>query len=294
MHLPTASAIAFTIPTLVGALANATAPSSASAQPANEPVRMIKTTSVPQVVYIPQGQPTEPDFAPAATHRVPPTRLAPLAPELAQPADTYTAEALAQDATSAYFIDDDNDSIFTFDDAAQIGGSSAIDPEVIFLVTEGRTDLGGSTLIQVEMGAYDINGNPAPWLDSSAAGLGLDSWRFDIGTGAVGGNPIDLEGAFTIVASGMAAFDSTGALLGESPLTEDASTDTALAGVATVGLGGEDIAGFDLTAIQIWWEIEFDTTTQEPGECVGDINKDGVVDIGDINAFVESFLSGCR
>jgi|GEM_PF-3336459 len=292
MHLPTASAIAFTLPTLIGALTHATAPSSASAQPANEPVRMIKTTSVPQVIYIPQSQPTEPEFAPAATHRVPPTRLAPLAPELGEAADTYTAEALAQDATSAYFLDDDNDSIFSFDDAAQIGGSSAIDPEVIFLVTEGRTDLGGSTLIQVEMGAYDINGNPAPWVDSSAAGLGLDSWRFDLGTAAVGGNAIELEGPFTVIASGLAAFDSSGALLGESPLTQDDATSTTLAGIATVGLGGEDIAGFDLTAIQVWWEVQFDTN--EPTECVGDINKDGVVDIGDINTFVDSFLNGCQ
>ena len=70
------------------------------------------------------------------------------------------------------------------------------------------------------------------------------------------------------------------------------ATNTSLAGIATVGLGGEDIAGFDLTAIQVWWEIRFDSS--EPTECIGDINNDGVVDIGDINAFVQSFLSGCQ
>ncbi|MFT5422918.1 MAG: hypothetical protein ACI89L_000687 [Phycisphaerales bacterium] len=312
MHMPTATMLAFAMPMLVGVLAQATERSAPTASALAQPAKVAQPTKLTDTE--PQRRAVQGSALKAAAPVEKPgngrKRISPLqalqAPAL-QPrislrepmanallaGDTYTCEALAQDATAAYFIDDTGGSIFQFDGAVEIGGSSSLDPSVTFIIYEGRTELGSTTLIQIEMGAYNTAGESQPWVDASAAGAGLESWRLDIGTNEINDpDPITLEGPFTVVGSGMAVFGTDGSLLGESPLLRDDSTSTGLAGVATVGLGGEDIAGFGLGAMQMWWEIKFDNTTG-PGPCVADINGDGYVDISDIQAFVNSFLAGC-
>lgn len=310
MHMPTAAMIAFAMPTLVGVIAHVTDRPTPPVAKAGEPSTAPATAE--PATALSRATPTSGSRAvrvaghtePAAHPLLKSLPNAPLQPAMSLrgpntntllAGDTYTCEALAQDATSAFFIDDADASVFQFDGAVEIGGSSALDPGVTFIVYEGRTELESTTLIQIEMGAYDVSGQPMPWVDASAAGVGLESWRMDIGTADINDpDPISLEGPFTVIASGMAVFGTDGSTLGEADLLRDDSTNTGLAGVATVSLGGEDIAGFELAAMQMWWEIRFDDTNTDPTGCIADLNQDGVVDIADIQAFVNSFLAGCN
>jgi len=165
--------------------------------------------------------------------------------------DTYNAAPLVQDGVSAFYISDAAPSTHMFDGTVEGAGNNLANPGGTFAIVEAQTPLGLTDLIQVEMIALNAAGAPAPWVTVP----GFTSWRLDIGAIAAGTDAIDL-GPINVVASGFTVFNSAGASLGTFGLTVDASTGSSVAGVGVVGLGGGDIAGFDLASIQLFWEVE--------------------------------------
>lgn len=186
--------------------------------------------------------------------------------------DTYSVAPLVQDGVSAFFLQDVDGPgpgttgryVATFDGTGENSGANLAYSTGThnFQVTEAQTDLGGGNyLIQVQYTAVNGSGAAEPWVPAGVIGPNgpFTAWRMDLGTNAAG-NPIDRlspNNDFSILNSGFTAFDSTGAALGTFLLTVDDSNPPSggLSGVAVVGLGGANIAGFDMATLQMFWEI---------------------------------------
>lgn len=178
--------------------------------------------------------------------------------------DTYGAEPLVQDAVGATFLDDATTSSLTFDTTPEIGGNNVL---YTLAVTEmGVANMfipsavGGTIIVQIV--AFDDTRAVTDWVPAGAIGPNgiFTQWRADVGsTAAV--DPINILSlnpgdTITILDSGFTIFDLTGTELGSFPLSLDSSDTTSVSGVAVVGLGGADIAGFGLGSIQLFWEYE--------------------------------------
>ncbi len=186
--------------------------------------------------------------------------------------DTYGAEPLAQDGASAFYISSAGTSpptaIFTFDQTLKLHGTNLTGapqptPTDTFNVIDLQTHLGGGAyLIQTEIVSLDVTGAPVPWVAAGVTGPGgaFTSWRIDVGGLAAFADLINPDSPFTITSAGFEAFNSAGASLGAFGLTVDLSDPTGMGGVGVVGLGGPDIAGFDLASLQVFF-----TTIPEPG-----------------------------
>jgi hypothetical protein len=173
----------------------------------------------------------------------------------------FSLAPLVQDAGAAYYMSDaGGPTLHTFDGTNESGGANLFGTAGgFFLVLEGVVDLGGGVeRVIVEVRAVDGGVVPEPWVDASNAGTGLIDWRLDIGSTAGGSDPIEPGVPFTVVDSGVAAFDSALAHLGTFDLAADTSTATGLSGVAILGIGGADIAGTDLAALQIYWDVQYE------------------------------------
>ncbi len=77
----------------------------------------------------------------------------------------------------------------------------------------------------------------------------------DVGTAGAAIDPITPDVPWVLVGSSFTGYDLSGGSLGTFALTTDASDGTGLAGVAAVGIGGGDIAGFGLSSLQMSFEI---------------------------------------
>lgn len=177
------------------------------------------------------------------------------------PGDSYTAEPLVQDGVSAFFTDDDSASIFAegveglggVNIAGAAGSTSHADA--------GSVPLGGGLHLGfASVFMRDAAGGLGIWVDAANAGAGFTSWRADVGTiaGGTDGLGIALGGgeSFSVLSATFVAFSSTGAPLGAFPMSLDSSDGAQLAGLAVIGIGGGDIAGFDLAGVELQWEYE--------------------------------------
>jgi hypothetical protein len=177
--------------------------------------------------------------------------------------DTYGAEPLLQDGASAFFLDNGAASVFNFDGASENGGAStAYQFGVDMIAVEAFTPSATGGLVQVEVAAVDaLAGANVPWVPAGVLGPAgpFNSWRLDVGSTAAT-NPVDIAlGAgqtINVLNSGFTAFNSAGASIGTFALTLDTSGPTQVSGLGVVGLGGADIAGFDMASIQLFWEYE--------------------------------------
>jgi hypothetical protein len=175
--------------------------------------------------------------------------------------DTYSLAPLVQDSDTAFFPSDaGGPTLQTFDGANESGGTNLLGTKGgTFLVMERSVPMGGNVdRILVEVRAINASNGSEPWVDSSQAGKGFISWRLDVGSTSGGTNPIQPDAPFTLVDSGFSVFNSAGEPLGNFDLTDDTSTATSLSGVAALGNSGEDIAGVDVSAIQMYWDISSD------------------------------------
>ncbi|MFQ5411222.1 MAG: PEP-CTERM sorting domain-containing protein [Phycisphaerae bacterium] len=180
--------------------------------------------------------------------------------------DTFDAAALAQgNIASAYFIDDFPDNFLFADGGVANGGDNLTytTPIVTTSIMMFQSTLPSGNLL-IEVHAMTDDGSPwvAPGAVPPAPNTHFDSWRFDVGGFAAGPDILgDPNGPYTVVDSGIALW-GTGGPLGAFALA--ASDFTAgLSGVGLVGLGGGDIAGFDLNEMSLFFEI-----TPEPGTLV--------------------------
>lgn len=174
--------------------------------------------------------------------------------------DTYTAEPLVQDGINAFFTDDAA-SVFTLGVPA-IGGNNLTGAAgSTSNSSSGSIDnMDGTFTAFVTIDHRDATGNLDLWVDAAQAGQGLTSWRADVGSNAGGtdGLAVDLGAgeSFNILSSVFVAFNSANASLGAFSLSLDTSNASQLSGLAVIGLGGADIAGFDLSGLQIQWTYE--------------------------------------
>lgn len=180
--------------------------------------------------------------------------------------DTYNSGALIQDAGSAFWANDGAGPLNTAVDGASgsdtnFFGSVAGVSTLEYTGFEIPTGPGTSQVV-AEIAATDGAGNLEPWVDASWAGFALEDWRIDVGDIAAAGDKITPDLPWTVDDAFMAAFDSTGALLGTFALGANDTSDAAgLSGVGVLGLGGADIAGFDMAVLQLRWDI---TEVPEP------------------------------
>ena len=172
--------------------------------------------------------------------------------------DSYSlAPWLRDNLTQFYLASPIAPTSHTFDGTDESGGTNSFGSAGgSFSVAEGITDLGGGAeRYIVEVSALDSSLNNEPWVDASWAGQVFTDWILEVGTIDGGGNAIVPGYSFSVTDSGFLVFDSTGVQLGSFELSADMSTSTDLAGSAWVGLGGSDIAGFDVSTIQLYWDI---------------------------------------
>lgn len=176
--------------------------------------------------------------------------------------DTFDAAVLAQgNVASAFFIDDLPDNFLFADSTLANGGDNLTyaTPVTTSIAMFQTTLASGNLLIEV----HAMTDDGSPWIAAGsippAPNTHFDTWRFDVGGFAAGPDVLgDPNGPYTVVDSGMALW-GTGGFLGAFALATSDFT-TGLSGVGLVGLGGADIAGFDVNEMSLFFEI-----TPEPG-----------------------------
>ncbi|UCC29837.1 MAG: DUF4215 domain-containing protein [Phycisphaerales bacterium] len=229
--------------------------------------------------------------------------------------DTYDAVGLVQDAATAWIVDDvpDNHTFGTGEESAGANLISGVDMRIV------GTDFGpgvpGTNSLQVNYFTTD-GSDIVPAGSVSPDGLIYDSWRMDVGTTAAGTDKINWtpNPGFTVVDSGFCVADA-GTVLGCFELSLHDSDANGVSGAGVVGLGGEDIAGFGVDEMIMYWEIQLapscgdghvdpgeecddgntvdgdgcSANCQEEGTILGDFDGDGDVDLADYATFMRSF-----
>ena len=156
----------------------------------------------------------------------------------------YHASAIGAPTTHTFDGSDESGGLNTYGSA---GGS--------FSVSEGIIDMGGGVeRYVVEVSAVDASLDGEPWVDASWAGQIFTAWFLDVGNTNGGGNPISPGYSFTVQDSGVFVFDSAGLQITVLGI-QDTSNSTDLSGSAGLGLNGNDIAGFDVSTLQMYWDI---------------------------------------
>ncbi|NNK98544.1 MAG: S8 family serine peptidase [Xanthomonadales bacterium] len=172
--------------------------------------------------------------------------------------DSYSLAPWLQDDQSGFYLASPiAPSSHTFDGIDESAGTNSFGSlGGTFSVSEGIIDLGGGAeRYVVEVSAVDSSLDNEPWVDASWAGQTFTDWILDVGNFDGGGNTIAPGYSFSVSDSGCFVFDSTGASLGTFELYSDTSTSTELSGGAWLELGGSDIAGVDVSTIQLYWDI---------------------------------------
>lgn len=156
----------------------------------------------------------------------------------------YLASAIGAPTTHTFDGSDESGGLNTYGSA---GGS--------FSVSEGIIDMGGGVeRYVVEVSAVDASLDGEPWVDASWVGQIFTAWYLDVGNSDGGGNPISPGYSFTVQDSGVFVFDSAGSQIAVLGI-QDTSNSTDLSGSAGLGLNGDDIAGFDVSTLQMYWDI---------------------------------------
>jgi hypothetical protein len=173
--------------------------------------------------------------------------------------DSYSLAPWIVDDLDQFYLASTNGAptTHTFDGVVESGGGNNYGSAGgSFSVIEGIIDLGGGAeRYVVEVSAVDVSLNNEPWVDASWAGQVFTDWILDVGNIDGGGNAIVPGYEFSVTDSGFLVFDSSGSQLGGFDLYSDTSTSTELAGGAWVNINGSDIAGFDVSTIQLYWDI---------------------------------------
>lgn len=176
--------------------------------------------------------------------------------------DTFTAEGLVQDGVSAFFTDDGAGSVHTFG-SSSLGGNNLTNPGTTSVINSVVVDnMNGTYTAAVSISHLDVAGGLGLWVAGGQTGPNgsFVSWRFDAGSNAGGADQINIDlgmgESINVLGSGIIAFNSAGASLGSFAMTLDSSSASALSGVGVIGLGGGNIAGFDLSGIELQWTYE--------------------------------------
>jgi|GEM_PF-2183127 len=232
--------------------------------------------------------------------------------------DTYDAAGLAQDAVSAFYVDDlpDNHTFGTGQESAGLNLLSGVDTGII------GTDFGpgvpGTNFLQVNYFTTDLS-DIVPAGSMTPDGTIFEAWRFDVGTEAAGSDKINWtpNPGFTVVDSGFCLLDE-GTAVGCVDLAVQDSDANGVSGVGLAGLNGADIAGFGVDEMIMFWEIQVapscgdgsvdageecddgntvdgdgcsSTCQNETGSFDADIDNDGDVDLNDY-AILMNMLTG--
>jgi len=183
----------------------------------------------------------------------------PLANTNAAAVDTYSITPLIRDNLDGFYWASTvkAPTVHLFDGLADSGGGNFFGtPGGLFRVAEGITSLGGNAeRYTVEVSAVSSSIVQEPWVDVSWAGSGLTDWILEVGTSSGGGDPLFPGYLFNVLDSGVFLFNSAGTLIGDYDLYNDASSDIYLGGTAWINNGGSDIAGVDVAAMQMYWDI---------------------------------------
>jgi hypothetical protein len=196
--------------------------------------------------------------------------------------DSYRAAGFAQDSLNAFFLDSlpDDHTFGTVDESAGTHEISGVDIRI------AGTDFGpgvpDTNLLQVNYLTAD-GSDFVPAGSISPNSQTYNSWRFDVGTVEDITDKIEWtpNPGFTVVASGFCLY------LGETfagcfDLFEDQSDANGVAGIGILGLeGGADIAGFGITEMIMYWEIQVEASCGFDG--------DGDVDLRDYWEFLQTF-----
>jgi hypothetical protein len=181
---------------------------------------------------------------------------------LTVPGDTYGADPLVQDATSAFYLSSLTQQSHVFDFSAEGMGNNLANSGSTFLLNEAESTLGsGNTLVQIQITSINASQQPTPWVAAGVAGPNgaFTAWRMDVGAFAALADKLAQQPPFAggadVVGSGITVFNSAGTALGTFALAASSTDATGLDGVGLVGLGGADIAGFDLASFQMFWEV---------------------------------------
>ena len=172
--------------------------------------------------------------------------------------DSFSVAPFVQDASRTFLVSRVGaPTSHTFDGLAEsgggnrygyVGGTISVTEDSYSVAPEVRR-------YAVEVTALDVAGDPSVWVSPGWSGIGLIRWRLDVGSTGGGTDPINFDSPVEIVDSGYSVFDRWGNWLGDYELYADTSTATSLSGVAIHSNGGQDIAGVDVSTIQMWWEV---------------------------------------
>ena len=176
---------------------------------------------------------------------------------------SYSLAPFVEDVSTAFYLSSvAAPTVHTFDDTNESGGDNFFGTAGgSILIIEGVVPQGdGVDRYIVEVSTRNSALNLEPWVDVSWAGNGLIYWRLDVGSTLGGNDPIEFAFPIAVVNSGFFVFDSSGTLLGAFNLYANTSTPTSLSGVAILNNSGFDIAGVDVAAIQMFWDV----TLSEP------------------------------
>ena len=194
--------------------------------------------------------------------------------------DTYGAAGLVQDQFTAFFLDDIPDD-HTFGTGEETAGAnllplSGVDMRIIGV--DFGPGVPGTNLIQVNY--FTVDGSDlVPAGSLSEDGLILDAWRMDVGQNAAPPDQIEWtpNPGFTVVESGICLF-----IEGEEPLCFDLALDgsgaNGVSGVGVVGLGGDDIAGFPVNEMAMFWVIQMVLVCGDGNLNAGEECDDGNLD----------------
>lgn len=192
--------------------------------------------------------------------------------------DTYSLAPLLEDSEFYYhMVEGEQATTHVYDETFKNLGSNIYgSPGGEFLVIEQTLYLGDGTFqVSVQVAAVNDQGFSEPWVDESFIGSGFTHWRLDVGVAAGGNNPILPDPDYTIVGSGVSLYDSTGTIISDHSIFDDSNSD-GLAGTALIhltdGTNGNDIAGWDLATMVMFWNIKVeydDPTLIDPAELSG-------------------------
>ncbi len=186
---------------------------------------------------------------------------------------TYAGGALIQDALSAYLLSTGPHTHVWAATTQSIGTNalSAIPMSMVETYLPGAGPNGGD-IIQINI----LTDDRSPWVPTGSVGPNgnFTVWRVDVGR-AAHPDPLEFSPAPKIVASsGVAWFNNAGGLLGSFAMGANQSpgignSGSEVSGLGVVGLGGANIAGFDLCEAAMFFELISPPPTLTPF-CFGD------------------------
>lgn len=229
--------------------------------------------------------------------------------------DTYDAAGLVQDPDVAWFVDDLPDS-HTFGTGPESAGINLIsEVDTLIMGTDVGPGVPDTNLLQVNYFTEDSS-DIVPAGILSPVSTAYISWRLDVGTGVAGTDKINWtpNPGFTVMDSGF-CLASDGLIIQCFSLAVHDSDANGVSGIGVAELGVENIAGFGVDELIMYWEIQLapscgdghvdageqcddgntlggdgcSATCQNEGANPGDLDGDGDVDLADFAEFLRLF-----